>query len=45
MVLGNGRWGLEALSQKDMRFVSKRLAGLLKYTYLVGKQRLGSQEH
>ena len=45
LVLGNGRWGLEGLSQKDERFISKRLAGLLKYTYLIGKQRLGSPEH
>ena len=40
IVFGNGRWGIEALTQKDERFVSKRLAGLLKYTYLVGKLSL-----
>ena len=36
---------MQALSQHDERFVSKRLAGLLKYTYSIGKQGLGSSEH
>ena len=32
-LLGNGRFGLEALTQNDERFVAKKLSGLLKYSY------------
>ena len=42
-VLGNGRFGLEAMSPDDERFVAKKLAGLLKYRYSIGKQSLGSE--
>ena len=31
LVIGEGRFGLEALSTDSMRFIAKRLAGLLKY--------------
>lgn len=40
-LLGTGRFGLEAMSKNDERFVAKRLAGFLKYTYSIGKQSLG----
>ena len=35
-VIGEGRFGLEALSNDSVRFISKRLAGLLKYQYSIG---------
>ena len=37
LLFGKGRFGFEALSLRDERFVAKKLASLLKYTYTVGK--------
>jgi hypothetical protein len=42
-LLGNGRFGLEAMTTDDERQVAKKLAGLLKYTYSIGKQSLGNE--
>ena len=39
-MIGEGRFGLEALSNDSVRFISKRLAGLLKYQYSIGQQGL-----
>ena len=39
-VIGEGRFGLEALSNDSVRFIAKRLAGLLKYQYQMGHQGL-----
>ena len=33
LVIGEGRFGLEALPSNSVRFIAKRLAGLLKYQY------------
>ena len=40
MLIGEGRFGLQALSTSQMRFVSKRLAGLIRYQYTMGTQSL-----
>ena len=32
-LIGNGRLGFKAMDAKDERFVSRKLAGLLKYQY------------
>lgn len=42
-LIGNGRLGLVALTANDERFVAKRLAGFLKYSYSLGKQSLGNE--
>ena len=42
VVIGEGRFGFEALSTDSVRFISKRLASLLKFQYSMGKQGLGS---
>ena len=42
LVIGNGRLGFEAIDAQDERFISKRLAGLLKYQYQMGSQGLSS---
>ena len=42
-MLGSGKkFGFEALSEADERFVARRLAGLLGYQYSMGKQSLGA---
>ena len=43
LIIGEGRFGLEALSTDSMRFIAKRLSGLLKYQYSIGQQ--GLSEH
>ena len=42
LVIGEGRFGLEALSTDSVRFISKRLASLLKFQYSMGQQGLGN---
>ena len=37
VVIGEGRFGFEALSTDSVRFISKRLASLLKFQYSMGK--------
>lgn len=40
-MFGHGSFGLQAIREDDEKYISKKLAGLLKYTYTVGKQSLG----
>ena len=35
-IIGEGRFGFEALNTDSVRFVAKRLASLLKYQYTMG---------
>lgn len=39
-IIGEGRFGMKALSTDSVRFIAKRLAGLLKYQYSIGHQGL-----
>lgn len=41
-IIGEGRFGLQAISQNDMTFVAKRLASLIRYQYTMGSQSLPS---
>ena len=41
-IIGEGRFGLKALSNDSVRFIAKRLSGLLKYQYSIGHQGLSN---
>ena len=41
-MVGEGGFGFEALDRNSVRFVAKRLSGLLKYQYQMGQQGLSS---
>ena len=40
-VMGHGRFGIEAMSEDDERFVAKRLSTFIKYSYSHGRLGVG----